>query len=192
MRALHREADVGHLLAHAGRRLGDLHLRLGGRVLRLDDLLLGPELLDLGAHHALLLDQPGLLLLELGDLLVERLQLGLRERLALERGAGERLVAGRQRLARLRVELDHLLLELLLLQLQALLGRHHVGDALLDVLKQLGLLLVAVLERLGGVLRPVEHLRDLRLDHGGHTSGDAGHGNLLGSFGSMLSVQRAR
>ena len=51
-----------------------------------------------------------LLLLELGDLGVERLQLGLDHVLALERGAGEVLAAGGERLARLRVELDDLLL----------------------------------------------------------------------------------
>ena len=95
-RALHRQADVGHLLADAGRGLGDLHLRLGGRVLRLDDLLLGAELLELGAQLLLLVDQALLLLLELGDLLVERLQLGLGELLALERGAGEVLAARRR------------------------------------------------------------------------------------------------
>ena len=65
---------------------------------------------------------------------------------------------GGERLARLRVELDDLLLELLLLQLEALLRRDDVGDALLDVLQQLHLLLVAVLERLRGILRPVEQL----------------------------------
>jgi hypothetical protein len=46
----------------------------------------------------LLVDQRGLLGLELGDLLVERLQLGLRELLALERGAGEVLAVLRERL----------------------------------------------------------------------------------------------
>src|SRR4029079_10888971 len=102
----------------------DLHLRLGSRVLRLDDLLLGPELLELGAQLLLLLDQRRLLGLQLGDLLVERLQLGLGELLALERGAGEILTPLRERLARLRVELDHLLLELLLLTLEALSGGH--------------------------------------------------------------------
>ena len=89
MRALHREPDVGHLLADAGGGLGDLHGGLGGGVLRLDDLLLGPELVDLRAQLLLLLDQRLLLLLELGDLLVERLQLALGELLALERGARE-------------------------------------------------------------------------------------------------------
>ena len=88
--------------------------------------------------------------LELLHLLVERLQLALRELLALERDAREILAILRERLAGLRVELDDLLLELLLLQLQALLGRDDVGDALLDVLEQLHLLLVAVLQRLAG------------------------------------------
>ena len=178
-RTLHRHADVGHLLAHAAGGLGDLHLRLGCRVLRLDDLLLGAELLDLGAQLRLLLDQRRLLGLQLGDLLVEPLQLGLRELLALERGACEVLAALRQGLAGLRVELHHLLLELLLLQLEALLRRDDVGDALLDVLEQLHLLLVAVLQRLRRILRPVEELVDLRLDDYGHTSAHAGHGCLL-------------
>jgi hypothetical protein len=78
-----------------------------------------------------------------------------------------------------RVELDDLLLELLLLELQALLRGDDVGDALLDVLEQLHLLLVGVLERLGRVLRPVEELVDLRLDYGGEPSGHAGHAILL-------------
>ena len=111
MRALHRQADVGHLLADAGGRLGDPHLRLGGRVLRLDDLLLGAEGLDLGAQLLLVVGQLLLLVLEFGDLRVEPLQLGLRDVLALERRAREILVAGAQRLAGLRVELDDLLLQ---------------------------------------------------------------------------------
>ena len=61
------------------------------------------------------------------------------------------------------------------LHLKALLRRDDVGDALLDVLKQLDLLLVAVVERLARVLGPVEHLRDLRLDDGGHASGKPWH-----------------
>ena len=177
-RALHRHADVGHLLAHAGRGLGDLDLRLGSRVLGLDDLLLGAELLELGAQLLLLVDQPLLLLLELDDLLVERLQLGLGELLALERRAREILTPRGQRLARLGVELDDLLLELLLLELQPLLRCDDVGDALLDVLEQLHLLGIGVLERLGRILRLVEHLVDLRLDDGGHASAHSGHGYL--------------
>ena len=90
----------------------------------------------------------------------------LGERLALERRPGEVLAALRERLARLGVELDDLLLELGRLHLKALLRRDDVGDALLDVLKQLDLLLVAVVERLGRILGPVEHLRDLGLDDG--------------------------
>ena len=87
--ALHRQAEVGHLLAHAAGGLADLDLRLGGGVLRLDDLLLGAEGLDLGAHLLLVLGERLLLLLELRDLSVERLQLGLGDRLALERRARE-------------------------------------------------------------------------------------------------------
>jgi hypothetical protein len=104
--------------------------------------------------------------LELLDLLVERLQLRLGHGLALERRAGEVLAPLRERLTRLRVELDHLLLELGGLHLEALLRRYDVGDPLLDVLKQLDLLLIAVVERLGRVLGAVEQLRQLRLhDH---------------------------
>ena len=131
------------------------------------------------AQLLLLLDQRLLLLLELGDLLVERLQLALGELLALERGAREVLLAGRERLAGLRVELDDLLLELGLLELQALLRRHDIGDALLDVLQQLHLALVGVLERLARILRAVEELVDLRLDDGGHPSAHTGHDGLL-------------
>ncbi len=94
-RALHRQADVGHLLAHAGGGLGDPHLRLGGRVLRLDDLLLGAEGFDLGAQFLLGVGQLLLLLLEFVDLGVEPLQLGLGDVLAFERGAGEVFLARR-------------------------------------------------------------------------------------------------
>ena len=109
------------------------------------------------------------------DLRVEPLQLGLDRGLALERHAREVLAVLRERLARLRVELDHLLLELLRLHLDALLRGDDVGDALLDLLKMLLLLAVAVVERLGRVLGAVEHLRDLRLDRGGHPAGQAWH-----------------
>ena len=105
-RALDREAGVGHLLADPGRRLADPHLRLGGRVLRLDDLLLRPEGLDLRGRALLGLDELLLLRLEVGRLLVEPLELLLRERLALERRAREILPTGGERLAGLALELD--------------------------------------------------------------------------------------
>ena len=168
--ALHREPEVCHLLADAVGGLRDPDLGLGGGVLRLDDLLLGPELLDLLAQTLLVGDQRLLLRLQLLDLLVERLQLGLSEVLALERRAREVLATLRERLPGLRVELHDLLLELRGLHLKALLRRDDVGDALLDVLKQLGLLLVAVVERLARVLGPVEHPRDLRLHNRRHAS----------------------
>src|SRR5206468_4192943 len=85
------------------------------------------------------------------------------------------LLAGGQRLAGLRVELDHALLKAVLLHLEALLGGDDLGDALLDVLQQLELLVVAVVQRLAGILRAVEQLGDLRLDDGGEPSTDAGH-----------------
>src|SRR3979490_797031 len=106
-----------HPRAPAARGLGDSDLSLRGGVLGLDDLLLGAELLDLrpqlllGGRHLLLL------LLELGDLGIEGLELGLRDVLAFERDSRQVLVAGGQRLACLRVELDDLLLHLLGLEL---------------------------------------------------------------------------
>ena len=61
----------------------------------------------LAFSRALVLDQPLLLGLEVGDLGVEALQLGLHQRLALERGAGQVLAAGAERGARLLLERDH-------------------------------------------------------------------------------------
>ena len=165
-RALHRQADVGHLLAHARGRFGDLHLSFGGGVLSLDDLLLGAEGFDLRAQLLLGLGQLLLLVFQFGDLRVEPLQLGLGDVLAFKRGAREVFLAGGHRLAGLRVELDDLLLQRRLLQLQALLGGHHVGDALLDVLQLFDLLLIAVVERLGGVFGAIQELGDLGLHDG--------------------------
>ena len=121
---------------------------------------------DLGAQLLLGVRQLLLLLFEFCDLRVERLELGLGDVLAFERRPREILVAGGERLARLRVELDDALLQRGLLHLQALLGRHHVGDALLDVLQLFDLLLVAVVQRLGGVFGSVQKLGDLRLHDG--------------------------
>ena len=106
---------------------------------------------------------------------VEPLELLLRDRLALERGAGEVLAVGRERLARLVVELGELLLELLRLQLEPLLRGDDVGDAALDVLQHLELLLVRVVERHRGVLGAVEQLRVPRLDDGRGSAHQAGH-----------------
>ena len=92
-RSLHGQTDIGHLLTDPGRGRGDLHLRLGGRVLRLDDLLLGPERLDLRLQLLLGIDQLLLLVLELRHLLVERLHLALGQVLALERRARQVLPA---------------------------------------------------------------------------------------------------
>ena len=82
---------------------------------------------------------------------------------------------GGQRLARLRVELDDLCSLLVGLHLQALLGRDDVGDALLDVLQRLQLLLVAVVQRLGGILGPVEQLGHLGFDDGGKAAAESRH-----------------
>src|SRR5581483_4627334 len=97
LRTLDRRARVVHPPADAGRRLADAHLRLRCGVLRLEDFLLRAERLDLP------------------------LQLLLRDRLALERLPREVLAVRRDRLTGLRLELDDVLLELLLLELEALL-----------------------------------------------------------------------
>ena len=103
------------------------------------------------------------------------LELLLGDRLALERCPGEVLAAGRERLARLVVELGELLLELLRLELEALLRGDDVGDAALDVLQHLELLLVGVVERDGRVLGAVEQLRVPGLDDGRGSAHQAGH-----------------
>ena len=97
-------------------------------------------------------------------LLVEPLELLLDGRLPLERLSRQVLPAGRDRLARLRLELDDALLELLVLHLEALLRRDDVRDPALHVLEQLELLLVRVVEGLARILGAVEQLRELRLD----------------------------
>src|SRR5207247_4542329 len=71
------------------------------------------------------------------------------------------LATARQRLPRLRLELDDALLERRLLHLQALLRGDDVSDPALDVLEQRQLLLVGIVERLVRVLGPVERLRHL-------------------------------
>jgi hypothetical protein len=102
--------------------------------------------------------------LQPGDLLVEPLQLLLCVHLALERLPGEILATRGERLAGLDLELGHVGLELRRLHLEALLRGRDVGDALLDLLQHLDLLLVRVVERDRRILRLVEHLRDARLD----------------------------
>jgi len=91
-------------------------------------------------------------------------------------------LAGGERLTCLRVELDDALLQRALLHLQALLRRDHVSDALLHVLQLFGLLLVAVVQRLGRVFSAIEQLRDLRLHDCGHAPRQAGHLILLLRF----------
>src|SRR5205085_8854609 len=135
--ALDGESRVLHASPDPGGGLADLHLCLGGRVLRLDDLLLRPEGLDAALELLLRGDELVLLVAELLHLLVEALQLRLRGRLALERLAREVLASGRDGLARLRLELHDVLLDLLRLDLEPLLRGHDVGDAPLDVLELL-------------------------------------------------------
>ena len=109
-------------------------------------------------------DQLLLLVLELRHLRVHVLQLLLRDRLALERLPGQVLPVGGDRLARLCLELDDVLLELLLLQLEPLLRGDDIGDAALHVLELLEHLLVRIVERLGRVLGAIQNLRVLRLN----------------------------
>ena len=175
LRPLDRAADVGHVVADPARRLADPHLRLGGRVLRLDDFLLRAEGFDLRLQRALALDQLLLLRLELLALGHDVLQLALDGRLARERLAREILAVRLQRVARLAVELVDLLLHARVLELEALLRRRHVGDAALDVLKLLELLLVRVVERLVRVLGAVERLGRLRFEDEHEAGPQAGH-----------------
>ena len=86
-------------------------------------------------------------------------------------------------LARLGVQLEQTLLELVRLELEALLRGRDIGDAALDVREQLALLLVRVVQRLARVLRPVQEFAQLRLDHQGHALDQTGHGILLLGFG---------
>ena len=122
---------------------------------------------------------------------------GLEPVLALQRDAGQLLVALSERLAGLRVELDDLLLELLGLHLQPLLRRHDVGDALLDVLQRL--------ELPGIHLRQVGHATHAAGHHAAqaHLRGQPSHGgahhaaawlvkvDLLGAFPTFESKARA-
>src|SRR5207249_6521734 len=114
------------------------------------------ERLDLGRERLLAGDELLLLLLELLGLLVEALELLLEPGLALERLAREVLTAGGERLTCLRVELHDALLQLRLLELEALLCSDDVGDPALDVLEQLELALIRVVQRLRRVLGAVE------------------------------------
>ena len=109
-------------------------------------------------------DELLLLVLQLLHLRVEILELLLDPGLPLERLPGEVLAAGGECLARLRVERDDVLLQLLRLELEPLLGRDDVGDAALDVLQRLELLLVGVVERLVRVLGAVQQRAELRPD----------------------------
>ena len=62
------------------------------------------------------------------------------------------------------------------LQLQALAGRGHVGDAAAHLLQQLQLLLVRVVEGLARVLGPVQGLVGLRAEDHPHPLHDTAHG----------------
>ena len=143
------------------------------------------EGLDLRRELLLARDQLLLLVGELLHLRVEALQLLLHRRLPLERLPREVLAVRGERLARLRLELDDVLLELLRLELEPLLRGDDVGDAALDVLELLEHLLVGVVERLVRVLGPVEQLRVLRLDDRHRARQQAGHSSS--SWGRELA-----
>ena len=81
-----------------------------------------------------------------------------------ERLGGEVLTVLRQRLSCLVLQLGRRLLQLLGLELDPLLRRCHIGEATLDLLELLDLLLVGEIERLAGVLGPVEDFVRLGLD----------------------------
>src|SRR5207248_11689697 len=95
-----------------------------------------PERLDLRGECLLVRLELRLLLLELADLAIEVLELGLSRRLALEGHPGEVFTVLRQRLTRLRLELGDARLEILRQELQPLLRGDDVGDATLHVLEQ--------------------------------------------------------
>jgi hypothetical protein len=75
---------------------------------------------------------------------------------------GELFPPGGHRLPGLGAKLVRLLVELLLLHLQTLLRRGHIGDSLLHVLQILELALVGLVERLRGILGVIQHVRDTR------------------------------
>ena len=81
-----------------------------------------------------------------------------------ERLGGQVLAVLRERLACLVLQLGGSLLELLSLELDALLGGGDIGEAPLHLLQLLDLLLVGEIERLAGILGLVENLVCLGLD----------------------------
>src|SRR3954451_3090590 len=171
--ALHRQADVAHLLGDAGHRLTDLRLRLSRRVGRLDGLLARAERVDLrlqplrgGGELLLLRLKLRMLGLQVGELLVDRTTTG-------QRLTGEVVTAGADRLLRLLLQLVRGRLELLHLDLEALAAGRDVRDATAHLGEQLELLLVAVVERLARVLRAVERLVGLGLEDQGQSPAHA-------------------
>ena len=128
--ALHRHADVAHLLGDAGERLVDAGLRLGGGVGRLDGLLAGAEGLDLGLQPLRGEGELLLLALELGVL---RLEVGRSGRCS----ADLRVSASRARSSRpiesafcaCSVSLSDCGLQLVDLELDPLAAGGDVGDA---------------------------------------------------------------
>ena len=113
----------------------------------------------LGPGDRIILDDDSLTNLE-----ARLLQLLLDAGLALERLAREILTAGGNGLPRLGVERDDVLLELLRLELEALLGRDDVRDSSFDVLQRLELLLVRVVEGLLWILGAVQKRAEFRPD----------------------------
>ncbi len=129
-----------------------------------------------------------MLRLQVGDLLLEGRPAG-------QRLAGEVLAAEREGLAPLVLQLGGLGLELVELELQALAGGRHVGDAATDLLEQLQLLLVRVVKGLARILGPVQGLVGLRAEDHPHPLHDTAHGprappsdRVTSGFGSSTST----
>jgi hypothetical protein len=158
LRPLHGQPDVAHLVGEARQRFADLRLGLGGGVGGLDRLLAGAEGLDLGREALRRLRQLRLLGQQLGVLGLERLELRLDGRPAGEGLPGQVLPVGGHGPPGLFEELGRLGLQLLALELEALAGGDDVDEAPLHLLQHLQLALVRVVERLPGILHPVDGL----------------------------------
>ena len=152
--------------ADAGRGLADPHLRLRGGVLRLDHFLLRAERLDLRGRAAARSRRASPAGPASCCTCVSRSWSCCCDRRPCARAPAARDPRGPPRApgAPASSSLTTFCSSCLRLELEPLLRGDDVGDAALDVLELLELLLVRVVERLGRVLGPVEQLRELRLD----------------------------
>ena len=165
--ALDGPANVLELVAGAGHRLGDFRAGLRGLVAGLHRLFLGAELLDAALEGIFLLDELVLLALEFRDLTFEVLDLVHLLFFLLQRLAREVVPALVDGLAGLLVVFLDVLFEAAFLDLEAFLLSRQVRDPLFDLLELVPELLVGVIERLLGILGPVQDGVDLRPDHVG-------------------------